>query len=717
MTDIRTEMNTVQPAVLLSLAATATPLVRAVEIDERAVTGLDEVREFHKPTDILLSRWYPGYRVTSLVGKDAEETVAVLLAKAFQAPGALAEFRGMLSSPVIPRTVVATLFPRASDPIKTRKMLLSEDAVRQAVASAVPSSDPLLILAYTHVFLACLAHPSLDVVMMGEEKRVLAVASSLVVTADDLRRALLIDALRGVFSDARVSAAMRAVTEACTPAVLTDVLIRMFRDLSRIIPEIVHRLEQLDVAMALVRDYLRAPERLVSSVRVLPALAALASYANFVVAAVDQNQFKAVEGPNSLAGSVAEQKAACEAVLAIVQSAPSMESVSLDSFAEYYGVAPISSTDGIKRGAVLYGYGGQTSKMDVYDRVETQPGLTRMSALPSEYARPVVLATAVTNALSTVGAHTSIAHLIADELATSEWAGPSVNPWLVTYNVEALPLVFLAMARASVVALTGPEAGGAVRLVFACPTTDQWGLRPLGATPQDSFFATPEALILYSMTGQATEPRPLPSRAQSIPAEVARDVTYVGEIDEFLSTEVTQAFKLKVPVSTGPSGVTSLELQIDVLSPLLTRGLKPEDVGYVTVREPGVDEEFQRMFEVALAYAGGAQELLADRAKSWLVEQLAPIVVHPETQRLAQRALNAAIYEQKLDVRAFRPAYRDMYLRACFGAALAVLSRFNKLDKRHVRRLIELVPISGLTIKAQLAMASMPAAGRLAADS
>lgn len=677
-------------------------------------------RSFLAPTDVILSRWFPGYRTTSLSGKDAEETVAILLSEAMMAEGALDRFRVLLSSPTVPSAVCGALFPRAADPIKARNMLLSEATVRTVVANALPTeTDPLLVLAYTHVFLACLAHPAIDVVVSGDERKVVGRTENYVVGPLELRRALLIDALRGVFSDSRVNDAMRAIENSCTPQVLAEVVARMFRDLSRLIPEVMLKVEQLHCVLALVRDYIRQPETLSPGVRARPELSQLANYANMITMATGDVRDVLPDGPApALMASVTEQKEALAAVLRVLTTAPSMEVVPLVRFAEHFGYIPVTSHDGIRRGGVFYGFNGQATKMQVLDVRESQPGYTVLAEVPPEYVRVSGLAQSVSAALSEVSAHSSINHLIADELGRAlSGEGGYLSPIVITNNISSLDVRLLAMAKAEAVGVgnSDEDSSTPATLVYACNPPGEFRMGAYAGSPEVTFLTDPLAVALYTAGREACEATPLPSRPQGLEAAVGHDYVYQGDVRPYLRRRIQREFAFSVPVTTTDRSVVNLRLVTRALSHLLPIQESDGDVSfYATVAEPGFDDELRNLLDVVLVYVAHTDPVISDRARSWLVERLYPLISHPIVANMASRARNEAVFAARLDLRANTAGHRELVLRSQFGVALAILTRFDKLTGAHVRAIVDAVPVSSLTTKAQLALASLPTSGRLA---
>jgi len=705
-----------QSPVLRDLLLSQSELVRAFAVDPTVSADVSGITGFHKPTDVLVSRWFPGYRVAILSGPDAEEALALLLAEALAGEGALEEFRMLLSSPAMTTRVVAELFPRANQALPTRDYLVSEAFVHETVTRAMGAgAQESLIDAFSYVIVRVLTSGPLNMVQVSEEKRLVGIARSFALGYEEIRRLMLIDALRGVFSDSRIAEVGRALDSKCTPQVLADVLARMFRQISHVIPEIQLRLQQIDVALGCVRTWLRSPEDTPLALRAHGPLINLASVANFMAMAV-------LESPIELASpaSVEERKDACTAVLSTIQSSPSVEMMSLAGFSELVGCVPVTTADGTRRGAVLYGYHGQTARFDVVDVRKQGGGRTELALLSPEYARLSTISSVVNTTVGSIDALTSLVNIVADEIAREDrpQGGTETSPYVVMFNVPSFDALVIAMHRADTVALARTDLGGdvpgPVRLILGCSKASQWRSRAFAATPEVVFLDDPYAVLLYTSAEQMVEPRPLPSRAQTIGAVVGRDMVYLGDtITELLNPSVQRAFNVDIPVFRGTAEPITLKLSIGLISHLLgwdkAKGVRARgDSFYAGVMEPGVDPAMKLLFDVALGYSNSTDKLLADRAKSWLVEYLAPLVTHPAVQGAAERALNEAVIEARLDLRTIQSSYKETVVRACFGTVLSVFARFNKLDPSRVAELITVVPVSGISVRAQVALASMP---------
>lgn len=718
-------MNT-KPAI--SAAATFTAAAEAdralgvytVESRSEGSTGFAYL-SFAKPSDILISRWYPGYRVTDLTGPEAEEAIALLLGAEMATLDDLEEFRRLLASPGRAAAVIARLFPRAGIPLKDRKYIVSEEmiatAVRDELVGAAGTGDLGLAAqtAFTYAITRVLS--AKGYVAPGDQKRIVRTAESLAVSAGDLRRIIVVEAMRGIFSESRIQAAVKDIDAELTPQILGERVGEMFRHFAFSIPEIKLRLEQFDMAVSLIRVYCVKPEMIPNTLLPHPSLGALASLANFVLYSSDMGLASLVMP----AFSTEEMKAACNEVLSIIQTAPSIELLSMTRYAEFFGEVPASSPDGFRRGTVLYTSYGQTSKMEVVD-VYPQVNGSKIALVDAAYVRASGLAGPLTGSLLSVNSLSSLANIVADELAMSPLVFNEegrLDPTLLTIQVTPADLVFLAMARAKEVAFTIQEGStpgslATPQLMYGCTVAEQWRIAVTAATPSMAFFFGPADVIVYTSKMVAFEPKPMPNRSQSIGAQLSRDMTYVGELN-CLFKDVAKPFTVSVSVNTGmatPPHV--LKLKIGVLGILSAPDGSPIDRGdayYAAVAEPGVDVEISTILRLVLEYAKlGMSDIQGDKARSWLVVNLAPLMLHPAVRTLTERAINTAVIETKIDARRLAPQMREVYTRAMFGTALAVLNRFGKLDAATAASLVSVVPTSTLSLQAGLTLAQIPAA-------
>lgn len=697
-----------------SLSTTSPSVFRSAQVShENEFTTDIDIVAFLKPTDILVSKWYPGYRVSDLSGRFADEAIGIMLADTLRTVESLSTFQKLLATPDIATDVFTTLLPRAGVPVKNRKYLMSEPFIASVVRDKLTArgfDQAAARLAYTHACTRVLH--GLGLVQPGIERQSVNLATSFAITVLDIKRVVLTEALRDLMSEARLNIVARELGEESTPQIIGETVGRMFRNISHVMPEVKLRLEQLEIVINTIVLYHTARDRVPNAIQAHPALVTLASYANFIMFA----EGRIPDSDLMPAADVTTVREACNNVLTVLQSAPSIESMSLTSYAEYFGEVPAASPDGIRRGLVLYTCGSQTSRMDVADVYPNASG-SEMSAVAGEYVKVTAVAPAITASLLSTDAVTGLVNIMADELAMSSPPaedGCFSSPTLMMLNVTEQDMIYVALAKAEAVAFVQDTGRGPVRLLYGCTVAEQWRMTVFAASPAMAYFTDPHAVIVYRSNMRAVEPRTLPARAQTIGILPGRDVQFVGDIQDYLIDGLEKPFSLKLPIQSYNGEEIVLDLQILVLSSLL--GEDSENYSsrggayYAAVREPGVDAELVNIFDCALAYARDGGNILSDRAKSWLIERLAPAMLHPAIQGMAQRAINKAVIAQQLDARALAPQFKEIIVRAYVGTLLAVLTRFNKLKATTAVSLTQVLPVSGLTIKSQLTMASIPTA-------
>jgi hypothetical protein len=113
---------------------------------------------------------------------------------------------------------------------------------------------------------------------------------------------------------------------------------------------------------------------------------------------------------------------------------------------------------------------------------------------------------------------------------------------------------------------------------------------------------------------------------------------------------------------------------------------------------------------IASAFCAAGPQVVSDKAKSWIVETLTPMATHPAVTRVATKALHQAVINEGLDARKLAPQWKEVVVRAYFGTLLALLHRFNKIDETILNEVISNLPVNALSVKAALALATMPMA-------
>jgi hypothetical protein len=663
-----------------------------------------EFISFNRPTEILVSRHYPGYRIFNLTGKNADEAIGVLLARTLSTDAALESFRVILSTPDIASAIIAKLFPRPAVALKRGTYLVSDKAISAATSEVLGSrlSDENVIGAISHVVTRLLSHMRL--VLETTELRTVNVAESLALTFSDMKRVILRESLKDIFSEARISEAASRLNADVTPNMVAEVIATMLRRSALLIPEIRLRLEQLEIVQGLVQHYYRQPHQLTSAMRASQSLATLANYANFLADAVSNKVVGLPHQPN------ADMREACESVLTILQSAPSLESVPLSRYAEHFGVVPCSALDGLYRGAVVYLPLAQTSRLDVANVAETKSGV-EMSLVPAEYTPTTTLSSELNRTLLQPAAMAGLANLVADEVNEIPF-GFKDKPLLRTIGVKPVDLVYLAMAFADITAVArADDPAMPFRLVYATKIADQWRERLGAATPTTAYFDSAASLIVYRTGATSQEPKVPAARSQTIDLSSAFDVQYRGDIQKHLQPKVGRPFGFTIEMKNPEesTGYTRLNLTVSPLRLLL--GDRPKSFSeksyYAAVLEPGVDRDLALLFSLVAAYAGGP-EAAADKARSWMIETLTPLATHATVVRLAVRALNEAVIAKQLDARRLTSQYKETVVRAYFGTLLGLLMRFNKLDDQLLKAIMAQLPVNSLSVKAALTLASMP---------
>lgn len=719
-------MTRINSSVFKNLALAG--LVRSYEINgnEELLSGDGTYVSFSKATDVVVSRWYPGYRVTDLTGPEGDEAVGIMLAESLDTNDSLEEFRRLLSNPRIAIEAVTKLLPRAGVPVKTRSYLMSESMIAEQVQIAVAAhagdnNTETVTAAYVYAVTRIMSH--MGIVLPSQEQRIVGTAKSYALSAADFRKVLLIESLKDVFSDQRLATATKMLDTTATPQLIGEALARMFRDMSYVIPEIKLRLEELDVVVDIVSMSLLAPERVPNALAAHPALRSLTNIANMVVASAAEN---ALAPASSLRAPVAEVKEACNRILQVLQTAKSIEMIPLSKYTERFGEVLANTSDGIRRGLVLAGHFGQQSRMEVADvRLNPSNGVYEMAMVAPDYVPTAAIAGPLSGTVITPEAINGLANMMADDIAltTAEMMpGLDFRPVLLTMQVEPQDLLLIAMERATTLAFVKQNLEGSavapLRLVFGCQIEAEWRTAVSAATPAMAFFGNPAAAVLYTSKAASTLPSALPSRSQSIQLSMSKDVAFQGltpeSLDRLLVRDLAVPYQIRLPLEGIGSGNQNSLLKLDVhlLGALLGFSDKSTvdrgDAFYAPVREPGVDGELNLMLDIALAYAKGTDTILADKARSWLIEQLVPAMMHPAIQNAAERALNTAIIKAEMDVRAYAPQFKELAIRAYFGVLLAVLNRFGKLDTRIASALTTTLPVSGLSVRSQLTMASLP---------
>lgn len=664
-----------------------------------------DAASFNKPTEILVSRWYPGYRVADLTGPGADEAVGVLLATSLSNDESLDSFRTLLATPDVAIRITLGLLPRAGVPVKRGKgYLVSEARIGKVVAEELSRYDsgPAVTAAITHVFVRIFNH--MKIVQPGLDERTINVSEGFAIRARELRRYIMIEGMRDMFTDQRIATATRELNEDATPDLIGETIGRMLRETARLIPEVKLRLEQLNIAMQLVNAFHLAPSSLTKKMQASTALQSLAGYANFLENSAGG---MALELPLYANDDMID---AVNNILQVISSAPSMEPMPLSKFVSLFGFTPAVSSEGLYRGAVAYMPLGQTSKMDVADHLPRPDGC-EMALVPAEYVHISQIAGELTRTLASAEAMTGVANIVADELVQSV-ADLGDPPMLYTIGVSDTDLIYLAIGM-SEVTLMVREGSGPGRLVFGVRVNDKWLMRVQAATPAIAYFDDPAAAVAYKVPESPVPPSPLPARPQTVGLSPSVDQVFRGDCSRWTVEDIERPFNFSLPLRN-PSevdGVTELRLTTVPLFGLVnTDGSVPDrlDAHYVAIREPGVDRDLELVLSIAHLYSSGSNVDLADTAKSWIIENSYTLVTHPAIQREATRALNQAIREAKLDGRKLATQFKSVTIKAYFGTLTGTLARFGKIPTGLASNLMNDVPVDGLTVRSRIALASIP---------
>lgn len=665
-----------------------------------------EFVSFHTPSEILISRHFPGYRMFDLSGKNADETMGLLLAHTLDSERSLETFRNLLASPDIAQSIISILLPRLSVPVKRGKYIMSEKMIADATATVLEprSHHANIVTAISHVMIRVMTHMGL--VLPGSEKKFVATSDSLAMTMSGLKKVIMIESLRDIFSEARITDGMRSLDSEATPNLIGEVVGKILRSASHVIPEIRLRLEQLDIVQSLIQHYYRSPESLTNTMRASSTLSTLASYANFLADAVNEQKIRLTKANNS------DMRDACEAILTILQAAPSIEAIPLSRYAEFFGTVPCSSTDGVYRGLVVYMPMAQVSNLDIVSSYKSAGG-AELSLVPNDYVPATILAGEIAKTITASESFTGLANLVADEIATRH-IGVEERPILRTIGVDSVALIYLAMAASATTAVSKvDDETRPFHLIYAVQVAEHWRTWVDASSPDVAYFSTPQSVLIYQSGSQAKIPSLLPARQQSIDLSANYDVLYQGDIMEHLSTEIERPFSFNIEMKGSASHkATTLRLRVTMLELLM--GTDPDvDRGgahFASVREPGVDRDVTIALSLAAAYASNAEDVMSDKAKSWIVEVLTPLATHPAVTRLAVRALNQAVIAEGLDARSFAPQYKEAVVRAYFGTMLSMMLRFDKIDEPIVEAVRKALPVNSLSVKAALSLATMPTA-------
>jgi len=695
-------------------------------------TGSVDFVSFHRPTDVLVSRWYPGYRVTDLSGADAEESLGFMLADdmtkvidqtqaAEEVANSLYGFQRLLGNPSIANAIILELLPRKGVPVRRDKYLVTEEMVGDVTnnqLAAYGETRLSVVSAISHVITRVFAH--LELVLPSPEQKQVKIANSFAITPADLKKLIMVDSLRDLFSDARLGEIRRALDRDATPEIIAEVISKMLRTAASSIPEIVLKFQQIEIVQRLVHRFHVDPRSLSQVMQAYSGLQQLANFANFAVWAAKNPLSGFIEQNNT------DLKEACDNILSVINSAPSIEAMSLNKYMDHFGIVPASAS-GIYRGAVMYQTKSQSSQMDVVQG-KTQGAGWLVNQQPAEYTPISRIADELNRNILDPRSLGGLANLVADEISHQPF-NLGDAPVLNTINVSDDDIQYVAMAIAETLSFVqvatsrkkGVGISGIPDIVYGVNVSEQFLMNVGAANPGTAFFTDPVAVVLYGLGDEflhtVKEPIPLPSRKQSFDLPIALDTHFNGNISNYISSKVETPFKVKLPISiTQTDGkVGSIDMVISVLPILLPAPdangnitIVDSKVHYYSVNEPGVDKDIKLMLAMASEYQQYGNRVLQDRAKSWIIETLGNAMQHPVIVSMATTAVNRSLVAQSFDGRRLKSQFFDLMIMAYFSSLLGTLTRFNKVQATVAEDLIKNVPVPGLSIKASALLMSMP---------
>lgn len=691
-------------------------MLTSQQVESSLLPGETNFISFNRPTDILVSRWYPGFRVTDLTGPDADESLGFMLADEIDDTEALYEFQRLLSNPNVASSIIQALLPRRGVPVRRGKYLMSEDTISlttREVLATLGETKASVVAAVSHVIIRVLA--KLGLVLASADQKIVKVASSFAVSASDLRRLILVESMRDIFSDARLAEVTRSLDQDATPEIIGEVIGRMIRHAANSIPEINLRMEQINMVQTLVHRYYVDPRSLSQVMQAYSGLISLAAYANFTVWASNQNLSDHIIADN------ADLKEACNNVLTLIQSAPSIESMALSKYSSHFGMVPGNSA-GLYRGVVLYLPLNQVSRMDVMQTQQKGDGYL-VNQQPAEYAPVSRLSDELNKSLLNTVAMEGLANLVADEMSQQPFVIGEA-PSLLTLGVSRDELKYLAIARAqSLSFVLNAEKGPSLPMVvYGVDVSEQFVMNVGAASPGTVFFSDPAAVIVYgfgaSNDNNSQQPVPVPARSQSWALPIGMDHNFKGDISKYLSTKVEEVFKIRLPIELiqADGELRSIEILISALPILMptprvdgtTSMVDNGGVHYSTVMEPGIDKEVRLMLALIAEYIKVGNRVLADKANSWVIETLGNAMQHPVVVGMAIKAVNKSLVDARLDGRRLKSQFNEVMIYAYFSTLMAIMTRFNKVAPEVALDLIQNVPTSGLSVKASALLLSMP---------
>lgn len=692
--------------------------VQHVFPEQRALGS--NVIAFTPPSDVLVSRWYPGYRVSNFSDLAADETIARMLAPVMGRAENLRALREMLNSVEFPQKVTAELFRRPDVAVKQRAYMASEDAVRAAVIrSAAGFNAPAeLVQAFALVFIRIFS--KMELVRKDVPWHVIATAPSYVVSRAMMEQLVVADALRPMWDAARVDMIVRELDVAATPAVIGEVIARHFRTAAHLIPPLALNLRRLGTALNALMVLQYKEDALPLELSSHPSLRALAGIANFLL--IDQGATFTVR---AITEAVPEVRDSCDMLHRLLSAEPSIEMVSLKRYAAMFGTVPLTSPEGHRRGVVVYSASGQVPTMELVDMRKQAGGSVGASRVDPIYAPLSALSSTLSTSLANPSTLGALMNIVADELASmpTDSLEDAVAHHVATFRVSDADAKLLAMAQSNVLALGSDVVGDDFNeltpvLIYGVRVHEAWAMPLEAATGTTAYFTDPYRVLVYSSGAERSEATPFPSRPQHLGLTVASDKLFTEQILDAVDPYVIKPFNFLVPLRRQGREPIELRLAVSVVSDLLvTDADQTPDTGiYGATREIGLDAELAAMFELATAYARGTDKAYSDLAVSWLLQLLIPIARHPAVRDAGTVALNAALRAGSIDGRAYRASFSELTARTMIGVALGTLVRFNKLSPATAVGIIPVLPWSALSNSAAQELHSLPTPldGRLA---
>lgn len=660
------------------------------------------------PDAIITNKTAPGNHVLSLTGLTADEAIARLLSTSLNTSTAISDFNRVLATPSNVVSIVTKLMGRPDVPLKGRVQKLSEEAISAQVAKHLASKTLEVRSAYSYVVSRVMEMrgyltPSTPINVVHRSEQ-------LVASYDDVKCALLVQSLRGVFDDARIKRMLETLEDSVTPALLAEMMGRLFREFSLALPLVARDVQRFEVSAFTVTEFLRSPSTFPLELSGNEAVQTLSRYANFIVAATSSASFD----PSAMSTSIAERKVACEHVLMAINASQMLETMSLTAFAALFHTVSAQGTDGGRRGLVLAQRAGQESSMTVVNAVK-ENGILKTSEVDPQCVRSSGLAPIVNASLASDVVFTGVINLLADNLRDlmDDINQPLAAPILWTYQVSDSDLIYYAMGKCSTLMIMAGDPSDPlknVKFVYGVMVKTGWRMKVGASDGQEVFFGDPAAVCLYSADVIPVQGKSLPVRPQTIGTKIMKDVYFLESESRFLSETVQEAFRFKLNIR-GESDPIQLSIPVlgrMLMDPSTGKANDTGDMYYASVREPGFDSEMRNMFAVFSHFLDSSDVVMKDKAASLLATALKSVMHNPVVLTVAQSALNLALVEAKIDMRTIQSQREHVLIRTIIGTALAFLQRFNKVTAAQLETIVAKMPVSSLTTEAQITLSTLP---------